>query len=1126
MALLILTNLNTLATFAQDTEECGGAILFGEYDEGGFRSNVDFCTDAVKVLPIVIHVVYSGTLEQAQVDIGMTEITENFLFNINRNFRTTNSVINEFVDTKIQFALAGLDPEGNETDGVNYVYDADSKFHYYNNSTDFANEVYRFEAMALWDISKYINIWIVSDIVEKSVYGFALNGRGIYLDYASFGSNTPTHELGHMLGLKHTYEAASCNEVNCTSEGDFICDTPPGVLESCDFYAPSCGGDLFPHVQLSNFMSACPQRTNFTFGQALFMTDVLHNTVISNEIGILNFKHLWSNENLAATGVVAIDYNFAEAIIDHINPSQSQTVVMTVNGDNISSIDWSWSGGNATGQTLSYTEDLTITSRDFMITTTFNDGKTRTDELQINFNDAASSDYNFQFENNIWSKNILITADETWHNHLLRINGKIIIESGATLTLDGGYFEFSPQGGIIVKPGGKLIAYGYENYPVTFRGKRCDNTPWQGIQIEGNYTNCQDVTDPACQLSGNTDLLTHHGIVELNNATIQDAKIGVQVGKPLVVLEGNVLSGGGGLLTALDSNFDNCSVGVEFNPYNNIGLSSIANSDFNITAPFLGTHTYTNLGYIGVYTNEINSVSINGNTFKNHNPQAFDLDKQGCGIITNNSNMSIGDNNFSALYKGITGYGLNALQSMLSIVGNNFYDNTYKGITLNGNSFSAIEDNNFTLSNADGNYGVYTLLSTGLKVTGNTFNAPEAATETNFKYGLVMHNSGTMGAAVLENVFGVPDNTNPNSNKPLRAGVQIEGGSNQLLTIDCNVFNAQSKYDLRIFDFLQDQGACDFVSELLNPNANDWHTPPQNGSTYHIYYSNAQIPFNITYANGYEPTLLSGNINTYDCADDETDCTFITQGGGTGAAKIAYLQNLQADTTLTPAQQTLITSELLRTHISLNQFSEAETLLTTSNLNQALTATQTLQGQYSQALATLDLIPQDTPDNIAFHEFFTNYIEERQNTGGSGKTTQSAQQNLTKLADKNLLYPPDLGSLMAQTHTAISQKTGYNRIPVEVKKQNETTQHTTSNLLVYPNPANNELYITANPIMFAQAEVSLYTANGQEVAKVKMVNGQANINTAQLHPGIYISQVSNGIAAPYAKFTIFVNLLI
>ncbi|HMS52905.1 MAG TPA: hypothetical protein PKD56_11295, partial [Chitinophagales bacterium] len=99
--------------------------------------------------------------------------------------------------------------------------------------------------------------------------------------------------------------------------------------------------------------------------------------------------------------------------------------------------------------------------------------------------------------------------------------------------------------------------------------------------------------------------------------------------------------------------------------------------------------------------NEINSVSINGNTFKNHNPQAFDLDKQGCGIITNNSNMSIGDNNFSALYKGITGYGLNALQSMLSIVGNNFYDNTYKGITLNGNSFSAIEDNNFTLSNAD-----------------------------------------------------------------------------------------------------------------------------------------------------------------------------------------------------------------------------------------------------------------------------------------------------------------------------------------------------------------------------------------------------------------------------------------
>lgn len=111
--------------------------------------------------------------------------------------------------------------------------------------------------LATWDTRKYLNIRLVKTVCNASACnlgGFAflpnahgLKKDGIYLAAGSFGLDadrtvTAIHELGHYLGLYHTFEKG-CKNDNCLVDGDKVCDTPPqgsvlglcssGVVNSC-----------------------------------------------------------------------------------------------------------------------------------------------------------------------------------------------------------------------------------------------------------------------------------------------------------------------------------------------------------------------------------------------------------------------------------------------------------------------------------------------------------------------------------------------------------------------------------------------------------------------------------------------------------------------------------------------------------------------------------------------------------------------------------------------------------------------------------------------------------------------------------------------------------------------------
>lgn len=269
---------------------------------------------AIYTIPVVFHVMHTG----GQDNISREQILDQMrILNQDYNLKNPNlskirsTFTGKAADCQIQFTLATIDPSGNCTDGINRIYSTTSL------EVDQTTEDCKYVKGAYWDYSKYLNIWVVNSIVSDgsggTILGYAVlpwtsqaPTDGIVIRHDRVGTigtavsandsgRVLTHEVGHWLGLYHTFQDGCAG-------GDLCGDTPPvtGTFTNanCPSGGNSCTNDA-PDLpdQWENYMDYSDGKC-----QAMFTANQKSRMVTT----FTNYRtNITKAANLIATGITA-----------------------------------------------------------------------------------------------------------------------------------------------------------------------------------------------------------------------------------------------------------------------------------------------------------------------------------------------------------------------------------------------------------------------------------------------------------------------------------------------------------------------------------------------------------------------------------------------------------------------------------------------------------------------------------------------------------------------------------------------------------------------------------------------------------------------------------------------------
>lgn len=309
---------------------------------------------SVKIIPVVVHVIHLGGTENisdAQIQSQIDVLNEDY-----RKIAGTNGD-GAGVDTEIEFRLAKKNPDGKCSNGIVRINSSLSNHQTHQRSA--------LKDLSFWDNLRYLNIYVVrtingSTLGYSSFPGGPADEDGIVVRHNYFGrigtaasslGRTTTHEVGHWLGLYHTFNGGCGTDV--CNDGDYVCDTPPAAAPNfgCPTTANTCSNDS-PDVldQIANYMDYSDDNCKSMLSQG-------QKDRAQSSLNTLRFD-IWQPWNIDSTGT---DSNYVSptcnVIADFTSNNQDICINNSVQYINKSlndpiSYQWWFPGGTPNSSTL------------------------------------------------------------------------------------------------------------------------------------------------------------------------------------------------------------------------------------------------------------------------------------------------------------------------------------------------------------------------------------------------------------------------------------------------------------------------------------------------------------------------------------------------------------------------------------------------------------------------------------------------------------------------------------------------------------------------------------------------------------------------------------------------------
>jgi hypothetical protein len=198
-------------------------------------------------IPVVFHVIMDG----AGNGFLSAETIQDQIDVLNEDFQALpGSPGAPGTEGRIRFHLATTDPGGAPTSGITYTTDDD----WYEDSGNYWSPL-------AWDTNRYLNVYtnappccygyvpdfpstgLVGQSHDRVVLWWEAVGRDGTVGHSLNMGRTATHEIGHYLGLYHTFCGGCGSASDCYGTGDLICDTNPQASDTfgCPASPSSCG---------------------------------------------------------------------------------------------------------------------------------------------------------------------------------------------------------------------------------------------------------------------------------------------------------------------------------------------------------------------------------------------------------------------------------------------------------------------------------------------------------------------------------------------------------------------------------------------------------------------------------------------------------------------------------------------------------------------------------------------------------------------------------------------------------------------------------------------------------------------------------------------------------------------